>query len=115
MTLLEAHEHSARPCARAAPGIPVRQVFIVTCHDHRVDPAIVLRLQLGDAPVIRNARAASVHRPVNAIRGTTDIAWRLRQEIIGHHVPRSKVRRYERAQDISPVGDGPLVQNGLAR
>jgi hypothetical protein len=55
MTLLEAHEHSARPCARAAPGIPVRQVFIVTRHDHRVDPAIVPRLQVGDAPAIRNA------------------------------------------------------------
>ena len=30
-------------------------MLIVTCLDHRVDPAIVLGLQLGDAPVIRNA------------------------------------------------------------
>jgi len=30
-------------------------VLIVTCLDHRVDPAIVLGLRLGDAPVIRNA------------------------------------------------------------
>jgi carbonic anhydrase len=30
-------------------------VLIVTCLDHRVDPAIVLGLQLGDAPVIHNA------------------------------------------------------------
>jgi carbonic anhydrase len=30
-------------------------VLIVTCLDHRVDPAIILGLQLGDAPVIRNA------------------------------------------------------------
>jgi carbonic anhydrase len=30
-------------------------VVVVTCLDHRVDPAIVLGLQLGDAPVIRNA------------------------------------------------------------
>ena len=29
--------------------------FLVTCLDHRVDPAIVFGLQLGDAPVIRNA------------------------------------------------------------
>jgi carbonic anhydrase len=28
---------------------------VLTCLDHRVDPAIVLGLQLGDAPVIRNA------------------------------------------------------------
>ena len=31
------------------------QVLIVTCLDHRVDPAIILGLRLGDAPVIRNA------------------------------------------------------------
>jgi carbonic anhydrase len=30
-------------------------VLVVTCLDHRVDPAITLGLQLGDAPVIRNA------------------------------------------------------------
>ena len=30
-------------------------MLVVTCLDHRVDPAIVLGLQLGDAPVIRNA------------------------------------------------------------
>jgi carbonic anhydrase len=36
-------------------GPPAAQVIILTCLDHRVDPAIVLGLQLGDAPVIRNA------------------------------------------------------------
>jgi carbonic anhydrase len=30
-------------------------MLIVTCLDHRVDPAITLGLRLGDAPVIRNA------------------------------------------------------------
>ncbi len=30
-------------------------MVLVTCLDHRVDPAIVLGLQLGDAPVVRNA------------------------------------------------------------
>jgi carbonic anhydrase len=30
-------------------------VLIVTCLDHRVDPAITLGLRLGDPPVIRNA------------------------------------------------------------
>ena len=53
--LLERNEQFARTYTRAALGIPARQVLIVTCLDHRVDPAIVLRLQLGDAPVIRNA------------------------------------------------------------
>jgi carbonic anhydrase len=30
-------------------------VLIATCPHHRVDPAIILGLRLGDAPVIRNA------------------------------------------------------------
>ena len=30
-------------------------MLIVTCLDHRVDPAIILGLQLAEAPVIRNA------------------------------------------------------------
>ena len=36
-------------------GPPTAQFLIVTCLDHRVDPAITLGLRLGDAPVIRNA------------------------------------------------------------
>jgi carbonic anhydrase len=53
--LLERNEQFARTYTPAALGIPARQVVIVTCLDHRVDPAIILGLQLGDAPVIRNA------------------------------------------------------------
>lgn len=53
--LLERNEQFARTYTPAALGIPARQVLIVTCLDHRVDPAIVLGLQLAEAPVIRNA------------------------------------------------------------
>ena len=53
--LLDRNEQFARTYTPAALGIPARQVLIVTCLDHRVNPAIVLGLQLGDAPVIRNA------------------------------------------------------------
>ena len=53
--LLDRNEQFARTYTPAALGIPAAQVLIVTCLDHRVDPAIVLGLQLGDAPVIRNA------------------------------------------------------------
>ncbi len=53
--LLERNEQFARTYTPAALGVPARQMLIVTCLDHRVDPAIVLGLQLGDAPVIRNA------------------------------------------------------------
>jgi carbonic anhydrase len=53
--LLERNEQFARAYSPAALGVPAREVLIVTCLDHRVDPAIILGLQLGDAPVIRNA------------------------------------------------------------
>ncbi len=53
--LLERNEQFARTYTPVALGLPAAQVVVVTCLDHRVDPAIVLGLQLGDAPVIRNA------------------------------------------------------------
>ena len=53
--LFERNEQFARAYTPAAVAPPTAQVVIVTCLDHRVDPAIVLGLQLGDAPVIRNA------------------------------------------------------------
>ena len=53
--LLERNEQFARDYTPVALGLPTAQVLIVTCLDHRVDPAIVLGLKLGDAPVIRNA------------------------------------------------------------
>jgi carbonic anhydrase len=53
--LLERNEQFARGYTPAALGLPAAQVLIVTCLDHRVDPAIILGLKLGDAPVIRNA------------------------------------------------------------
>ena len=54
-SLLERNEQFARTYTPAALGVPAQPVLILTCLDHRVDPAIVLRLQLADAPVIRNA------------------------------------------------------------
>ena len=53
--LLERNETFASSYTPAPLGLPARQVLILTCLDHRVDPAIVLGLQLGDTPVIRNA------------------------------------------------------------
>jgi carbonic anhydrase len=53
--LLERNEQFARDYTPVPLGPPATQTLIVTCLDHRVDPAIVLGLQLGDAPVIRNA------------------------------------------------------------
>jgi carbonic anhydrase len=53
--LLERNEQFARTYTPSALGLPTAQLVVVTCLDHRVDPAIVLGLHLGDAPVIRNA------------------------------------------------------------
>jgi carbonic anhydrase len=53
--LLERNAQFARNYTPMALGLPAAQVLVVTCLDHRVDPAIVLGLRLGDAPVIRNA------------------------------------------------------------
>jgi carbonic anhydrase len=52
--LLERNEHFARTYTPAALGVPAVPALVVTCLDHRVDPAYVLGLRLGDAPVIRN-------------------------------------------------------------
>lgn len=53
--LLKRNEQFASAYTPAALAPPAAQMLVVTCLDHRVDPAIVLGLQLGDAPVIRNA------------------------------------------------------------
>ena len=53
--LLERNERFARTYTPLPLGPAAAQVVIVTCLDHRIDPAITLGLRLGDAPVIRNA------------------------------------------------------------
>ena len=53
--LLERNEKFARTYTPLPLGPAAAQVVIVTCLDHRVDPAITLGLRLGDAPIIRNA------------------------------------------------------------
>jgi carbonic anhydrase len=53
--LLERNAQFASHYSPTTLGLPTTQLIVVTCLDHRVDPAIVLGLQLGDAPVIRNA------------------------------------------------------------
>jgi carbonic anhydrase len=53
--LLARNEQFAATYTPGPLGPPTAQMLIVTCLDHRVDPAITLGLQLGDAPVIRNA------------------------------------------------------------
>jgi carbonic anhydrase len=53
--LLARNDQFARTYAPIPLAPPAAQTIIVTCLDHRVDPAITLGLRLGEAPVIRNA------------------------------------------------------------
>ena len=52
--LLERNEQFAAAYTPGPLGPPASQVVMVTCLDHRVDPAITLGLRLGNAVVIRN-------------------------------------------------------------
>src|SRR6201996_6869112 len=53
--LLERNEQFARGYQPVPLALPTAQTLIISCLDHRVDPALILGLQLGEAPVIRNA------------------------------------------------------------
>jgi carbonic anhydrase len=52
--LIERNERFAATHAPAALAPPTAQVVIVSCLDHRVPPELILELELGEAPVIRN-------------------------------------------------------------
>jgi carbonic anhydrase len=54
-TLLQANADFARTAASLPLGLPRRRVVLVTCLDHRIDPAAAFGLEPGDVPVIRNA------------------------------------------------------------
>ena len=80
--LLERNEQFARTYTPAALGPPAAQLIAVTCLDHRVDPAIVLGLRLGDAPVIRNAGGRVTPAVVAAPPGVSRllIGWPSRRQ-----------------------------------
>lgn len=53
--LLHHNERFARDHTPVPLGLPTARLILVTCLDHRIDPAAILGLGPGDAPVIRNA------------------------------------------------------------
>jgi carbonic anhydrase len=75
--LLERNEQFAAAYTPAPLGPPAVQVLIVTCLDYRVDPAIVLGLQLGDAPVIRNTGGRVTQAVIDDIAYLAYLAERL--------------------------------------
>jgi carbonic anhydrase len=75
--LLARNEQFARGYAPAPLGPPATQVVIVACLDHRVDPAVVLGLRLGDAVVIRNAGGRVTEAVVNDLAYLAYLAGQL--------------------------------------
>lgn len=53
--LLENNEWYSQTFTPVPLGLPAAQTIVITCLDHRLDPAAFLGLKLGDAPVLRNA------------------------------------------------------------
>ena len=53
--LLGNNEEYARRGPGDLPGLPRRNLVVLTCMDHRIDPAAALGLELGDAMVLRSA------------------------------------------------------------
>ena len=75
--LLERNEKFAATYTPTPLGPPAAQVLIVTCLDHRVDPAITLGLELGDAVVIRNAGGRVTEAVIDDIAYLTYLAGQL--------------------------------------
>jgi carbonic anhydrase len=75
--LLERNERFARTYTPAALGLPATPLLVVTCLDHRVDPAIILGLKLGDAPVIRNTGGRVTHAVIDDVAYLAFLAERL--------------------------------------
>jgi carbonic anhydrase len=53
--LLERNDQFAQTAQPLPLGLPRRRVVLLTCLDHRIDPAALFGLEPGDVPVIRNA------------------------------------------------------------
>lgn len=75
--LLDRNEQFADSYTPIPLGLPHAQVVVLTCLDHRVDPAVVLGLRLGDAPVIRNAGGRVTEAVINDLAYLAFLAQRL--------------------------------------
>jgi carbonic anhydrase len=75
--LLERNEQFARTYTPTALRPPTVGTVVVACLDHRVDPAIVLGLQLGDAIVIRNSGGRVTEAVIEDIAYVAFLAGRL--------------------------------------
>jgi carbonic anhydrase len=53
--LLDGNREFAERTPTELPMLPRKGLVVVTCMDHRIDPAAALGLELADAMVLRNA------------------------------------------------------------
>jgi carbonic anhydrase len=81
--LLERNKQFAATYSPQPLGPPAAQVVLVTCLDHRVDPAIILGLQLGDAVVIRNAGGRITPAVITDVAYLAFLAEQLFSGIVG--------------------------------
>jgi carbonic anhydrase len=80
--LLERNEQFAATYIPGPLGPPAAQVVIVTCLDHRVDPAIILGLSLGDAVVIRNTGGRITQAVIDDIAYLAFLAGQLFSDVV---------------------------------
>jgi carbonic anhydrase len=76
--LLQRNVQFTRTAQPLPLGLPRRQVVLLMCLDHRIDPAAVFGLEPGDAPVIRNAGGRVTSAVINDIAFLAFLAGRLR-------------------------------------
>src|SRR6516164_8215102 len=108
--LLEHNEQLARTFTPVPLGLPAAQVILITCLDHRVDPALTLGLRLGDAAVLRNA-GGRVTQPI--IEEIAYLAF-LGQRLSNGQLPADG--RFEVAViHHTNCGTGLLVETGFRR
>jgi carbonic anhydrase len=81
--LLERNEQFARTYSPVPLAPPAAQVVIVTCSDHRIDPALALGLELGDALVIRNAGGRVTQSVINDVAYLAFLAGQLFPDQVG--------------------------------
>jgi carbonic anhydrase len=81
--LLQRNDQFARTAQPLPLGLPRRRVVLLTCLDHRIDPAAVFGLEPGDAPVIRNAGGRVTPAVIHDIAFLAFLADRLRGGVEG--------------------------------
>jgi len=73
-SLLEGNRAYAERGIGELPQLPRRGVVILTCMDHRIDPAAALGLELGDAMVLRNPGGRVTPSLINDLETLDQIA-----------------------------------------